>query len=144
MSEAKQFRKEINKQVIRKFPRRSVVSGGFLNILTTDLVEMKPVINGFKFILVVLELYSRKAWAYPLKNKKTSTVVEKFKELFKELPQTPKFLWSDLGKEFTGKPMKDFLANHGVKQYSTFSESKSSVVERFNRTLKLWMVRKKC
>jgi hypothetical protein len=110
-----------------------------MNILTTDLVEMKPVIDGFKFILVVLELYSRKAWAFPLKNKKTSTVVDKFKELFKELPQTPKFLWSDLGKEFTGKPMKDFLANHGVKQYSTFSESKSSVVERFNRTLKLWM-----
>jgi hypothetical protein len=139
MSEAKQFRKEINKQVVRKFPRRTVVSGGLLNILTADLVEMKPAIEGYKFILVILDVYSRKAWAYPLKNKKTTTVLEKFKELFKELPKPPKFLWTDLGKEFVGKPMKDFLKEHGVEQYSTFSESKSSIAERFNRTMKLWM-----
>jgi hypothetical protein len=139
MSESKQFRKEINRQVTRKFPRRSVEPGGFMNILTADLVEMKPVIDGYKFILTVIELYSRKAWSYPLKNKQTSTVVNKFKQLFKELPRTPNYLWTDLGKEFTGKLMKEFLKKHGMEQYSTFSENKSVIIERFNRTMKLWM-----
>ena len=139
MSESKQFRKEINRQVTRKFPRRSVESGGWMNLLATDLIEMKPVIDGYKFILVIMEVYSRKVWAYPLKNKKTSTVVEKFKELFKELPASPKYLWSDLGKEFTGKLMQDFLKKHNMVHYSTFSENKSVIVERFNRTMKLWM-----
>ena len=139
MSEAKQFRKEINKPVTRKFPTRSVKSGGFLNILTSDLEEMKPVIQGYKYILVVMDMYSRKAWAFPLKNKQTKTVVEKFRQLFDELPKTPNFLWSDRGTEFTGKPMQDFLKKHNVKQYSTYSVNKASVIERFNRTLKLMM-----
>jgi hypothetical protein len=134
----KQFRQEINRKVTRKFPRRRVVSGGFLNILTADLVEMEEV-DGFRYILSVIELYSRKAWGFPLKNKKTTTVVSKFKELFKELPENPSYLWTDLGKEFVGKPMKDFLKQHGMEQYSTFSENKSVIAERYNRTMKLWM-----
>ena len=109
-----------------------------MNILTADLVEMEP-INGYKFILTVLELHSRKSWTFPLKNKQTKTVAEKFKELFKKLPKTPNFLWTDQGKEFTGKPMKDFLKSHNVERYSTFSENKSAVIERYNRTIKLWM-----
>ena len=52
----------------------------------------------------------------------------------------PKYLWSDKGVEFNNKYFKTLLEEEGIKLYSTENEEKSSVVERWNRTIKnnLW------
>ena len=50
-----------------------------------------------------------------------------------------KLLWSDIGKEFTNKLVQSFLKEHSVHWYSTYSELKAVVVERFNLTLREWL-----
>ena len=45
-------------------------------------------------------------------------------------------LWTDKGKEFYNKEVKQLLQDQGVDLYSTENEEKSSVVERWNRTMK--------
>ena len=48
----------------------------------------------------------------------------------------PKKLWVDKGKEYYNKNVKDLLAKNNIEIYSTENEEKSSVCERWNRTIK--------
>ena len=70
-----------------------------------------------------------------MKDKKGESVTEAFKTIFKE-GRKPQYLWVDKGKEFYNKHVKDLLEKNGIHMYSTENEEKSSVVERWNRTIK--------
>ena len=70
-----------------------------------------------------------------MKDKKGGTVTEAFKTIFKE-GRKPQFLWTDKGKEFYNKHLKELLDKHRITLYSTENEEKSSVLERWNRTVK--------
>ena len=80
---------------------------------------------------MVIDVFSKYGWIVPLKDKKGESVAEAFKTIFKE-GRKPKYLWVDKGKEFYNKHVKDL----GIHLYSTENEEKSSVVERWNRTIK--------
>ena len=67
--------------------------------------------------------------------KKSEIVTEAFNQIFKE-NRVPKYLWTDKGKEFYYKNLKEVLDKRNVKLYSTENEKKSSVVERWNKTIK--------
>ena len=95
--------------------------------------------KGYKYLLMVLDLLSKYGWIVPLKDKKGETVTEAFKTIFKE-GRKPQYLWTDKGKEYCNKNMKELLEKNGITLYSTENEEKSSVCERWNRTIKtkLW------
>ena len=95
--------------------------------------------NGVRYLLRVIDVFSKFGWIEPLKNKKGETVVKAFKNILKT-GRKPKYLWSDKGVEFYNKLFKKPLEEEGIKLYSTENEEKSSVVERWNRTIKnnLW------
>ena len=84
---------------------------------------------------MVIDVFSKFGWIVPLKDKTGKTVANAFKKIFKE-KRIPKFLWTDKGKEFYNKKTKSLLDQHNIKLYSTENEEKSSVVERWNRTIK--------
>ena len=84
---------------------------------------------------MVIDVFSKYGWIRPLKDKKGETVTEAFKSIFME-GRKPKYLWADKGKEFYNKNLKEFLDKHKITLYSTENEEKSSVVERWNRTMK--------
>ena len=77
-------------------------------------------------------------WIVPLKDKKGETVTEAFKTIFKE-GRKPQYLWTDKGKEYYNKHMKELLEKNGITLYSTENEEKSTVCERCNRTIKTKM-----
>ena len=77
-------------------------------------------------------------WIVPLKDKKGETVTEAFKTIFKE-GRKPQYLWTDKGKEYYNKHMKELLEKNGLTLYSTENEDKSTVCERCNRTIKTKM-----
>jgi hypothetical protein len=83
----------------------------------------------------VIDVLSKFAWVVPLKNKKTDTVVQAFKTIFKA-GRKPNRLNSDSGGEFESRKMEKFLKENSVVFYTTKSEKKAAVVERFNKTLK--------
>ena len=64
---------ELQKPVIRKFEKRKVFSGFKDNIWGADLADMQLMSKfnkGFKFLLCVIDIFSKYAWVVPLKDKK--------------------------------------------------------------------------
>ena len=70
-----------------------------------------------------------------MKDKKGETVAEAFKKIFKE-GRKPQYLWVDKGKEYYNKHVKELLDKNKITLYSTENEEKSSICERWNRTIK--------
>ena len=88
-----------------------------------------------KYLLAVIGVFSKYGWLIPLKNKSGARVTQAFKIIFAE-GWVPTFLWTDKGREFWNKYLRELPEEKGVKLYSTENEEKSSVVERWNRTMK--------
>lgn len=89
--------------------------------------------DGYKYILNVIDTFSKFAWAIPLKTKTGLEVSNAFETILKD--RKPKLLHVDEGKEFYNKNMKEILDKYNIKMYSTGTVNKASIVERFNRTL---------
>ena len=122
------------------------------NIWNADLIIM-PQEKDFKYILSVMDGYTRNGWCIPLKNKKKETVANAFKDIMKKSKRKPNKLFVDEGNEFYNQHMFDlfrFKKEHILEKdedgeyknqiYSVFNFGKNPVIERFNRTLtnKLW------
>ena len=134
---------ELHKPVRKTFKKRRVFASGVDAIWAADLVEMQTFARknkGYKYILMIIDVFSKFGWAVPLKTKTGIEVTAAFQHLW-ETPQSPppQKLWTDKGKEFYNRPMKELLKKNNVELYSTENEEKSCVVERWNRTIKRTM-----
>jgi hypothetical protein len=130
---------ELHKPIIKKFPKRKVIVFGIDHIWAADLVDMSSMSKenkGIKFLLAVIDIFSKFGWMIPLKNKSGLSVSEAFEKIFKMSSRKPKLLWVDKGKEFYNKNMKTLLKENEIEIYSTENEEKSCIVERWNGTMK--------
>ena len=91
--------------------------------------------KGYRYLLMIIDIFSKFGWIIPLKNKTGESVAQAFKKIFKQA-RYPKLLFVDRGKEFYNKDLKKVLQKHNINLYSTENEEKNSVVERWNRTIK--------
>ena len=92
--------------------------------------------KGFKFLLCVIDIYSKYAWVVPLKDKKGVSIVNAFQSILKKSNRKPNKIWVDKGGEFYNRSMKSWLEKNDIEMYSTHNEGKSVVAERFIRTIK--------
>ena len=123
------------------FRKRRVIVKGIDEIWCSDLVEMQKFSKwnkGYRYLLMVLDVFSKYGWIVPLKNKKGESVEAGFKKIFSE-GRVPKKLWVDKGTEYYNTDVKNLMKMRGVEIYSTENEEKSSVCERWNRTIKTMM-----
>ena len=126
-----------------RFPTRSVIFKGRHETWQADLVEMNHLSKwnkNRKFLLTVIDIASKFAFAESLKRKTAQKISEAFERILKR-NKPPKHLQTDRGKEFYNKEFAGVMKKHGINHYSTHSERKASIVERFNRTLKENMYR---
>ena len=134
-----QLANELHKPIIRKFKKRKVHSSFKDNIWGIDLADMQSLSKfnkGFKYLLCVIDLFSKYAWVITIKDKKGTSIVNAFKKIILEGQRKPNKIWGDQGSEFYSQSFKDFLKINNIEVYSTFNEGKSVVAERFIRTLK--------
>jgi len=127
----------LHKEAKQKFRRSRYVIHDLGILFQADLCDTQAYADendGMRFILTVIDCFSKRAWAIPLKDKAASTVVNAFKTIFRDLK--PRYLSSDSGKEFINKQFQTFLKNNGVKFYPSLGEKKGAIIERFNRSLK--------
>ena len=123
----------------RNFRKRRVISYGIDKIWAGDLVEIQKYSKwnkGVKYLLTVIAVFSKYGWIVALKDKKTESVSLAFDEIFKKSKRKPEKLWTDKGSEFISKHFKEFLKKNNIKLYHSENEEKSSVVERWNKTMK--------
>ena len=105
-----------------------------------DLSNLKTDNDGMTFLLKVIDVFTKVAWCIPLKNKSATSLVTAVKSTFTE--GWPKTLQTDQGLEFLNRSVQALLKNYGIHHFSTHNaETKASIVERFNRTLKTRMWR---
>ena len=117
---------------MKTFQKRRVRVNGIDEIWAADLVDMQAFSKfnrGIKYLLAVIDIFSKHGWLVPLKDKTGKSVARALKKIFKE--RKPAKMWVDKGKEFYNKDVQEM-----IELYSTENEEKSSVVERWNRTMK--------
>lgn len=135
---------ELHKPARRNFIRRAVISRGFDDLWQADLVDMTPYAaenNNIKFMLTIIDTYSKYAWAVPIQTKSASHVTSAMSRVFDASHRIPRNLHTDDGKEFFNRDFKKLMQTHNINHYSTYSHLKASIVERWNRTLKTKMWR---
>ena len=79
--ENKQLANELHKPIIRKFEKRKVYSTFKDNIWGVDLADMQLLSKynkGIRFLLCVIDIFSKYAWVVPLKDKKGISIVKAF------------------------------------------------------------------
>ena len=109
------------------------------NIWGVDLADMQLLSKfnkGFRFLLCVIDIFSKYAWVVPLKDKKDISFVNAFQIILKESNRKPNKIWVDKGSEFYNKSFKKWLRDNNIEMYSANNEGKSVIAERFIRTLK--------
>ena len=91
-----QSTEELHKPIIRKFGKRKVHSSFTDNIWGTDLADMQLISKydkGFRFLLCVLDIYSKYTWVVPLKDKKGITIANAFQKFLHEPGRRPNKIW---------------------------------------------------
>ena len=130
---------ELHKPKRVNFERRRVISNHIDHIWGIDLITMikySKQNNNYKYILTVIDFFSKHSFCYPLKNKNSNEIINCFKDIFKKSKRKPKMIQSDEGSEFTNKLVQNFFNDNNIKWYHTYNRDiKCSICERFNRTI---------
>lgn len=135
-----QIVQEIHRYARKNYERRKYSMRGIANTLQADLIEMqsyKKKNRGYRYILIVIDVFSKRAYAEPLKDKTAKEVSEAMEKIFQKVGHSIRNLHTDDGKEFFNGTMKRLLIRHdNINHYSTYSDKKASIVERLIRTIK--------
>ena len=93
----------------------------------------------FRLLFCVIDISSKCAWVFLLKDKKGTSIVDAFQDILKESDRKPNkiwVIWVDKGSEFRNKSFTKWLKDNDIEMYSIHNEEESVVAERFIRTLK--------
>ena len=108
---------EPHKPIIRKFNKRKVYSQFKDNIWAVDLADMQSLSRknkGIKYLLCVIDLYSKYAFVIPLKDKKGISIVNAFKKIIKQSNRKPNKIWADQGGEFYNNVFEKWLSDNDI------------------------------
>lgn len=128
-----------HKSARKHYPTRQYVTRGIDHQWQSDLVDMikySRMNQGYNYLLTAIDMFSRYAWAIPLKRKTPSEIIRAFQIIFNKDHRQPNYLQTDQGTEFENVKVRAFLTKKGIEQFSVKSQFKAALVERFNRTLK--------
>ncbi|PFX27133.1 putative uncharacterized transposon-derived protein F54H12.3 [Stylophora pistillata] len=143
----KQARKLLEKKLsytLHKLVRRRGISAPVVvfNIdeqWVADLIDvqtLKSQNRGYRYILVVVDVLSKRAWVEPIKKKTGKTVTEAFKKIVSRAGQIPFRIQTDQGKEFFNSTIQAWCRKNENHHFVTRGDSKASIAERFIRTFK--------
>ena len=79
------------------------------NIWVADLADMQLISKfnkGFKFLLCVIDIYSKYGWVVPLKDKKGVSIVNAFQSILRKSNRKPNKILVDKGGEFNNRSIK--------------------------------------
>ena len=135
----------LHKTPRKHFQRRKTIVSGINDQWQGDLIclpNIKKQNKGYSFILTVIDVFSKVAYATPLKNKTGPSLVAGFKLILKQAKNKPNKFQTDKGPEFLNKSFQSFLKKLNISFFTTENENiKAAIIERFNRTLKERMYR---
>ena len=110
------------------------------DIWSLDILDLKDYgpenNNNYRYVLVILDNFSKFGWTIPLKNKNAQTIKDSFENILINSKRKPGLIETDRGKEFYNNIFQDFLNENNIKHYSRNSSYGAVFAERFNRTIR--------
>jgi len=123
-----------------RYKRLQTVPSGFMTDVQVDLADFQKLVaanDGNNYVLLGVDVMSRRIFAVPVKSKHTASMKAAFEQLFLQMPCTPWKIFSDKGLEFESPAMKAFFrARDILKHVSQSDDTKACVAERNIQTLK--------
>ena len=118
---------------------RQVWTKGIDDVWGIDLADMgewHESNNGYKYIFVAVDAFSRFAWCVPMRRKTESESWDALATVMRRADTKPERVWVGQGTEFYNKIWTANLKKMKIERYSTFGQYKVAIAERFIRTLK--------
>ena len=110
------------------------------DIWSLDILDLKvygPENNrGYRYVLVIIDNFSKFGWTILLKNKNAQTIKDSFENILISSTRKPNLIESDRDKGFYNNIFQDFLDKNDIKLSSRNSSFGSVFAERFNRTIR--------
>ncbi len=128
----------LNKNVLRNFERSRVLVLGIDDQWEADLASLDDYASdnkGYKYLLCVIDVFSRYAWVQPLKSKLESEIVKAFLVVLND-GRKPQRLRTDAATDFTSKAFQQFVKEEKIVHFVTHNEKQANYVERFIQTIK--------
>jgi len=113
--------------------RRKQVQGDLI-----DIARIAARNDAVKFLLLLIDVFTKKIWVYPLLNKSAASMRRALGLWLQTLGgDTPEILMTDKGREFIGAPVQQLLRARGVEWQAAIGTLKAAVAERVNKTLQI-------
>ena len=107
---------------------------------SSDLLDMNDYgiknNKAYRYILIVVDNFSKYGWTTPLKNRYAQSKTDAFSQIIKTSKRKPNLLETDDGREYVNKIFNEFLNNNNIKRYSRFTDKGAVSAEQFNRTIR--------
>ena len=117
----KELAGELRKPNIGKFEKRKAYSLFIDNIWGANLADKQLISKfnkGIRFLLCVIDIFSKYTWVIPLKDKKVIMIIENaYQEILKESNRKPIKIWVEKGSELYNRSMKSFFQNNNKAMY---------------------------
>ena len=123
----------------KKFKGRKIVvyyPGQIIQMDLIDMIKLKHQNSHFQYTLMVIDVFSKKLYAKPLKKKTGMETATEIKKIFSEMKYPVQTVIFDEGKEFANKYVDKLFKQYNIHSYSILTEKKAGCVERVNRTIK--------
>ena len=130
-------------EIYSKPPKRKYITNNtdvyhIDDIWSSDILDIKYYglenKRGYRFVLAIIDNFSKFGWTAFIKNKNAQTIKESFQKILINSRKKPNLIESDRGKEFYNNIFQDFLNENNIKSYSRISSYGAIFAERFDRT----------
>lgn len=91
--------------------------------------------NGYKYLLCIIDVYTKMAWVYPMKKVSCDSVVDCLQDLFLKCGTLPQRIQTDKGSEFKCSKIKQLMKDKNINHFFSTTDRKCAAVERFNLTI---------
>ena len=122
------------------YPTNKIVVKHIDQIWSIDLLDMSDYSiknnNGYRYIFVIIDDFSKYLFTIPLKNKNSQTITNEFSNIYHHRKDLQIKIHSDRGKEFHNSVFQNFLKLKNIDLYSTFTDKGAVIAERVNKTIR--------
>ena len=124
----------------KNYPTNKTIIKSIDDTWSSDLLDMNDYgiknNKNYRYILVVIDNFSKFGWTIPLKNKYAQSITDAFSQIIKTSRRKPNLLETDDGKEYVNKIFSEFLNYNNIKRYSRYTDKGAVFAERFNKTIR--------
>lgn len=94
----------------------------------TNLAEWN---SNVKYLLVVMECFSRKLFVACMKDKSTESTIEKFDDIHSHIGLTPHTIYMDKGCEFNSDSFKRYCHEYNITPIFSYNSTKAPLIEQY-------------